>query len=316
MLTRFRLPLAVVLGLSLVTVGCGKYSFASLKAKKAFQDANALYQQQDYKKAAEKYEEVLQTDPDLVTAYFFLGNSYDNLYKPSRVGETENDAYLQKAIENYKISADKETDPKMRKLAMEYLVAAYGPDKLNDPAQAEPIVKQMIEMDPNEPTNYFALAKIYEDSGMYDEAEATLLKAREVRPNEPTVYTTLAGYYNRQGEFDKTIEALEARAQKEPDNPEAFHTIATYYWDKAFRDFRLSDAEKKEYVLKGIEAADRALALKDDYIDALTYKNLLLRLQANLEKDPKVQQDLIKEADKLREQAIELQKRKTAGVGN
>jgi len=316
MLTRFRLPLAVVLGLSLVTVGCGKSSFASLKAKKAFQDANVLYQQQDYKRAAEKYEEVLQADPDLVTAYFFLGNSYDNMYKPSRVGETENDAYLQKAIENYKISADKETDAKMRKLAMEYLVAAYGADKLNDPAQAEPIVKQMIEMEPNEPTNYFALAKIYEDSGMYDEAEATLLRAREVRPNEPTVYTTLAGYYNRQGEFDKTIEALEARAEKEPDNPEAFHTIATYYWDKAFRDFRLGDAEKKEYVIKGIEAADRALALKDDYIDALTYKNLLLRLQANLEKDPKVQQDLIKEADELREKAIELQKRKTAGVGN
>jgi len=316
MFTRLRLPLAVVLGLSLVTVGCGKYSFASLKAKKSFQDANVLYQQQDYKRAAEKYEEVLQADPELVTAYFFLGNSYDNLYKPARVGEAENDAYLQKAIENYKISAEKETDPKMRKLAMEYLVNSYGPDRLNDPAQAEPIVKQMIEMEPNEPTNYFALAKIYEDSGMYDEAEAMLLKAREVRPNEPTVYTTLAGYYNRQGEFDKTIEALEARAEKEPDNPEAFHTIATYYWDKAFRDFRLADPEKKAYVIKGIEASDRALALKDDYIDALTYKNLLLRLQANLEKDPKVQQELIREADKLREQAIDLQKRKTAGVGD
>ena len=316
MFTRLRLPLAVVLGLSLVTVGCGKYSFASLKAKKAFQDANVLYQQQDYKRAAEKYEEVLQADPELVTAYFFLGNSYDNMYKPSRAGEAENDAYLQKAIENYKLSADKETDPKMRRLAMEYLVASYGPDKLNDPAQSEPIVKQMIEMDPNEPTNYFALAKIYEDSGMYDEAEATLLKAREVRPNEPTVYTTLAGYYNRQGEFDKTIEALEARAEREPENPEAFHTIATYYWDKAFRDFRLKDPEKKAYVLKGIEASDRALKLKPDYIDALTYKNLLLRLQANLEKDPKVQQQLIAEADKLREEAIELQKRKTAGVGD
>jgi len=316
MFTRLRLPLAVVLGLSLVTVGCGKYSFASLKAKKAFQDANVLYQQQDYKRAAEKYEEVLRADPELVTAYFFLGNSYDNMYKPSRIGEAENDAYLQKAIENYKLSADKETDPKMRRLAMEYLVASYGPDKLNDPAQSEPIVKQMIEMDPNEPTNYFALAKIYEDSGMYDEAEATLLKAREVRPNEPTVYTTLAGYYNRQGEFDKTIEALEARAEREPENPEAFHTIATYYWDKAFRDFRLKDPEKKAYVLKGIEASDRALKLKPDYIDALTYKNLLLRLQANLEKDPKVQQQLIAEADKLRDEAIDLQKRKTAGVGD
>ena len=47
-------------------------------------------------------------------------------------------------------------------------MAAYGPDKLNDPAQAEPILQQMIEMDPTDPTNYFVLAKIYEDAGDYE----------------------------------------------------------------------------------------------------------------------------------------------------
>jgi hypothetical protein len=47
----------------------------------------------------------------------------------------------------------------------------------------------------------------------------------------------------------------------------------------------------------------------------VTYKNLLLRLQANMEKDPKKQQALIKEADELRQKAIELQKKRTAGVG-
>lgn len=316
--TRFRLAsVAVVLGVSLAAAaGCGQYSYAKLKGRKLFRDANALYTQQDYKRAAQKYQEVIEADPDYVTAYFFLGNSLDNLYKPSRVGEPENDAYLQKAIENYRIASERETDPKMKKLALEYLVSAYGPDKLNDPNQSEPIVKQMIAMEPNEPTNYFALAKIYEDSGIYDEAEATLLKAREVRPNDPTVYTTLAGFYNRQGEFDKTIEALEARAQREPDNPEAFHTIATYYWDKAFRDFRLKDPEKKQYVIKGLEAEDKAIDLKADYMEALTYKNLLLRLQANLEKDPKIQKDLLAEADRLRDKAVELQKKKTAGVGD
>ena len=315
--TRFRLaPVAVVLGLSLAVSGCGQYSYAKLRGKKIFRDANAMYQQQDYKRAAELYQEVLTADPDLVTAYFFLGNSLDNLYKPSRVGEKENDSYLQRAIENYKIAAERETDPKMKKLALEYLVAAYGPDKLNDPSLSEPIVKQMISMEPNEPTNYFALAKIYEDSGMYEDAEATLLKAREVRPNEPTVYTTLAGYYNRQGEFEKTIEALEERASRELDNPEAFHTIATYYWDKAFRDFRLKDPEKKDYVMRGLEAEDKAINLKADYMEALTFKNLLLRLQANLEKDPKVQKELLAEADRLRDKAIDLQKKKAAGVGD
>jgi tetratricopeptide (TPR) repeat protein len=315
--TRYRLASwAVVLGLSLAVVGCGQYSYSKLRGKKLFRDANALYQQQDYKRAAEKYKEVLQADPDLVTAYFFLGNSLDNLFKPSRIGEKENDNYLQEAIQNYKIAAERETDPKMKKLALEYLVAAYGPDKLNDPSQSEPIVKQMIAMEPNEPTNYFALAKIYEDSGLYDEAEQTLIKAREVRPNDPTVYTTLAGYYNRQGEFEKTIEALEERARREPENPEAFHTIGTYYWDKAFRDFRLTEPQKKDYLAKGLAAEDKALNLKADYMEALTYKNLLLRLQANMEKDPKVQKELLSEADKLRDRAIELQKKKTAGVGD
>ncbi len=306
---------AVVLAACVAVAGCGKYSFTKLKAKKLFRDANALYTQQDYKRAAEVYEEVLKADPEFVQVYFFLGNSYDNLYKPSRAGEPDNDAYLKKAIENYRLAAERDVDPKMKKLALEYLVAAYGPDKLNDPSQAEPIVKQIIAMEPSEPTNYFALAKIYEDSGLYEEAEATLLKAREVRPNEPTVYTTLAGFYNRQGEFEKTIEALEERARREPENPEAFHTIGTYYWDKAFRDIRLSDAQKREYVLKGIEAEDKALALKSDYVDALTFKNLLLRQQALLEKDPKVQKQLIAEADRLRDKAMELQKKKAAGVG-
>ena len=128
------------------------------------------------------------------------------------------------------------------------------------------------------------------------------------------MYLQLAGFYNRQEEFEKTIEALKQRAAIEPNNPEAFYTISTYYWDKAYRDFRLKEPEKKEFVIKGIEQVDKALALKSDYMEALTYKNLLLRLQANLEKDPAKQQSLIKEADKLRDEALELKKKKTAGV--
>jgi tetratricopeptide (TPR) repeat protein len=311
---RVTLPrVALVVGLSASVVGCGQ--FANLKAKKHFKDANALYTQQDYRRAAEKYEEAIQADPELTTAYFYLGNSYDNLYKPSRQGEAENDQYLHKAVENYTKAAEKETDPKMRKLSLEYLIAAYGPDKLNDPSKAEPIVERMIEMEPTEPQNYFILAKLYEDAGRYDEAEATLLKAKEVRPNDAGVYLQLAGYYNRQGDFPKTIEALEQRAAKEPSNPEAYYTIATYYWEKAYRDFRITAPEKQTYVMKGIDAVNKALELNNNYMEAVTYKNILLRMQANMEKDPAKQAALIKEADRLRDRAIELRKQKAAGVG-
>ena len=161
--------------------------------------------------------------PELsASAYFYLANSYDNLFKPSRKGEAQNDEYLKKAIENYRKCADsQQTDPKLKKLSLEYLVAAYGPDKLADPAQAVPLIEEMIRLEPTEPTNYFVLSKMYEDAGNYEVAEQQLLKAKEVRPNDSSTYMQLAGFYNRQGEFEKTMAALDERAKKEPNNPEA-----------------------------------------------------------------------------------------------
>jgi tetratricopeptide (TPR) repeat protein len=308
----------LALGSLTSTVGCAKVG--EIKAKKAFKSANQAYQQQDYKKAADLYEETVAADPNLDSAYFFLGNSYDNQYKPSKKGDAANDGLLQKAVDNYQKAAEKLSasskpdDKKLGTLSLQYLVAAYGPDKLSDPAKAEPVVQKMIQLEPGEPSNYFALAKIYEDAGAYEEAEKVLQQAKVAKPTDPAVYMTLAGYYNRQGHFDKTIEALEERAAKEPNNPEAFYTIATYYWDEAYRDFKLKEAEKRAFVGKGVEAVDHALQIKPDYMEALVYKNLLLRLQANLEKDPAKQQQLIKDADKLRDKAQELRKQKAAGV--
>ena len=312
MRTRFRAALLVA-AFSTATSGCGYVS--TLKAQMAFRDANAAYQAQDYRKAIEKYKEALVHKPDLAVAYFYLGNSYDNLYKPGRKGEEANDANLQEAVTYYRKAAETVDDPKLRKLSFEYLLATYGPEKLNDPSQAEPIVRKMIEMDPDEPSNYFALAKIYEDAGNYEEAEKMLLQARDRRPKDSTTYMQLAGFYNRQGRFDQTIEALEARAASEPNNPEAYYTIATYLWDKTFRDFRLKDADKRAYLEKGVAATDKAIAIKNDYLEAIVYKGLLLRLQANMEKDRGRQQALLKEADELRDRAKALQKAKQAGAG-
>lgn len=313
--------MALVLGLSVAGAGCGKYSWGTLSAVKSFKDGNLLYAQKDWKRAAEKYEDVVSHEdsfeklPQLATAYFFLGNSYDQLYKPAKVGDATNDAYIQKAIANYRKAAEKNTDVRWKKSGLEYLAAAYGSDKLNDPAKAEPVYLEIIALEPKEPSNYMALAKLYEDAGRYDDAEAQYNKASEVKPNDPSVLAGKAGYYNRQGDFPKTIAALEQAAALEPNNPEGYHRVAVFYWDKTRGDFRLSPAEKRDFIQKGLAMEDKALSLNPDYMEAMTYKNILLRLQANLEKDPKVQQRLIDEADKLRNKVIEAQKRKQTGKG-
>ena len=313
--------LALVAGMSVALAGCGQLN--QVRAMKAFKDGNKLYASNDFRGASVKYEEAVAADPagELNSCgtspgcvYFFLANSYDNLYRPARKGEPNNDALLTKAVEHYKLASEKISDPMMKTRSLEYLVAAYGPDKLNDPTMAEPIIKEMIRLTPTEPTNYFMLARLYQDSGEYEMAEQTLLQAKDSKPNDPAVYLQLANFYNAQGDFPKTIEYLNERIKIEPNNPEAHYTVATYYWDKANRDFRLSEKQKIEYVMDGLESVDKAISIKSDYMEAIAYKNLLLRLQANLEKDPKKQQALLKEADELRDKANELRKAKTQGT--
>jgi len=314
---RMRLTAAVLaVGLAATLGACGQIGV--LKGRMALKDAHALYKAQDYNRAAQKYEEALADeqaaadDPQLSAAYFYLANSYDNLFKPGRRGEPDNDAYLTKAIENYKKAAERAEDPKIQKLALEYLIAAYR-DKLEDPAEAEPIVLRMIEMEPNASENYFQLAQLYENAGRYEDAEAALVKARELKPNDSTVYLQLGAYYNRQGEFDKAIDAFEQRAQKEPGNPEAYQFMVPYFWEKVQKDHTLDEKQKRAYIDRGLTMSNKALQLKPDYVEALVYKGLLLRLQANIEKDRKKQEALLAEAKKLQERATVLSKKQTAG---
>jgi len=298
------------------TVACS--AVAEIKAKMKFREANAAYQAQNYEKSIGLYEETLRNDPNLTQVYFYLGNSYDNLYRPGlREADPANEAKLAKAVENYELAAqklDKPEETKLKMLSLQYLASAYGADKLNDPGKAEPVIQRMIQADPQDPANYYALAKLYEDAGAYPEAEQMLIYGKDVKPNDSAGYMQLAGFYNRQGEFDKTIAALEQRATLEPNNPEAYYMISTYYWDNAQRNVALREAEKMANVEKGLQAVGRALQIRPDYLEALVYKGLLLRTEALLEKNPAKQQELIKEATQLQSQAEELKKKKTAGA--
>src|SRR3954470_7854786 len=312
---------ALIAAATLSAVGCGQVN--QLKGRKSYKDANVAYQAQDYRKAADLYQVTVDAagdQKDTLPAYFFLANSLDNLYKPSKKGDPANDALMQNAVKNYQLAADKlsaSDNPdykKLGKLSMQYLVAAYGTDKLNDPGKAEPVLQNMIRSEPGDPANYFMLARLYEDAGESEEAERIFLAAKDARPNDASVYTSLASFYNRQGKFNKTIDALEQRAAKEANNPEAWQTIAVYYQDEARKDPRLKDTEKRDYVNKGLAAVDKALDIKPDYGDAMTYKGLLLRLGANLEKDPAKQQDMLKKAKEMQDQSEEVRKKKASGA--
>ncbi len=308
------LRLALVVALVMPLVSCAFLD--QLGAMRTFKEANLLYGRADYEGAIEEYMmvlEAIEADPEselsqvMTVAYFYVANCYDNLYTPAFRGDAENDRFLNEAVRYYRLASERIPNPEFQTLSMQYLVAAYGPDRLNDPTNRAMLLQEMIQLDPANPDNYFVLAQLFEESGLFEDAEAIMLEVRNMRQEDPTVYLQLAGFYNRSGEFEKTIDALQQRARIEPDNPEAFYTISTFYWEKAFRDFRITQDEKANYVLAGIEAADQAITLNDRYVDALVYKNILLRMQANMTEDIDEQGALIAQADELRDLAQQIQ---------
>src|SRR5688572_29645718 len=245
----------LVMGLTLTTTACGRYSWSSLNSSYDFQNGIKAYGKSDFRTAIAEFESSIQTNPDFPAAgfaYFYLGNSHDSLYKPAKKGEAENDAHLDKAVEYYRKAIETLANSpipqakEFHKRSYEYLISAYGSDKLDDFSKAEPIARELIAIEPNEPSNYQALGKLYEDQADFEQAEAMFMKAIEVKPNDPAGYQLLAGYFNRRGEFDKTMAAFQRRAEFEPNNPEAWHTIGTYNYDKVFRDKALSrDLQRK-----------------------------------------------------------------------
>ena len=308
----------IVAALSLSLVGCGQ--FGRLKASKHFKDANALYAQQDYRNAAVEYKNAIEANPNLNEAYFFLANSYDNLYKPARKGNPLNDSFLQDALTNYKIASEKLVDDKpetklLRKRTLQFMAALYAKDKLNQPDEAEPVVKQLIAMEPSDTGSYFALVRIYEDAGKVEDAEEILKQAQAAAPDKTEVWSTSAQFYNRKGEFDRAMDSFQRITQIEPKNPQNYYQMAVYYEEKVRKDFTLKPQQAMDYLDKGMESVNKALELRPDYFEALTYKGLLFRQQARLEKDRAKQQELIRQADEIQKKALDVRNVQTKGAG-
>jgi TonB family protein len=93
---------------------------------------------------------------------------------------------------------------------------------------------------------------------------------------------------------------------RDPLSPAAYHRQGVESFEKVLRDTSLTPEQKMDAILKGIAAEDRALALNPDYVEALIYKNILLRLQANLTAEPTERDALLRHADELRDKALTL----------
>ncbi len=289
-----------------------------LKARQAFKEANGAYAAKDYEVAIEKYNRVLELDPEgdprvIVPAFFYLGSSHHLIYRPTK-DDPENNAHLEKAIELYEKTLDitEEADP-IRQYAYEQLGAIYR-DIKDDFQVAEEYYLELIALDAEKPERYYALGDLYERFD--DQEELPLLeKAIEAyqqpvvrNPEDAVGYRHVAALLNKYGRFDETMQWQNRARDVNPNDPEGYYIVATHYWDKVYRDPDLTNTQRKEYIVLGQEELDKALELNEQYVDALVYKNLLLREEAKIEPNARRRAELEEQANALRDQALEIKK--------
>ncbi len=315
---RFHMLVAATLVVALGGLGCAK-----VRAKAAFQDGNRAYTEEDFRLAIEEYESVIQLDPTLAAAYFYLGSSHQALYRPNREGDPENDAHLTVAVEQYKKtleianSAGSEAEKTVRMNALAALTAIYSEEPFVDFEAAVSFAQELVKEKPDDTANLFAMANLYEKFDEIDMAEQTYVRAAEVDPSDIRACGALASFFNKplwdgQSQFEKAIAALDHCAALAPDDPKGFYKVATFYWDKAFRDPMLDDEEKDQYADLGLESVDKALDLDPSDVDALVYKGLLYRVKAQVSQDPRERYQFLDQAETLQARALELREQQDA----
>jgi tetratricopeptide (TPR) repeat protein len=114
--------------------------------------------------------------------------------------------------------------------------------------------------------------------------------------------------YFKKGDFDNGVTWLKKRLEIEGNNPEVYYLIGVQAWDRSYNYPDLDPAMRAKIVEDGLESLNKAVQLKPDYFEAITYINLLYREKAKMETDPAKKQEYLDTANKYLQQALEMRK--------
>jgi hypothetical protein len=104
---------------------------------------------------------------------------------------------LQAGAEHYRKAVSATSDAKVRVHALEALARLYEPKLLDDLEQLELVLRELLQLAPDELNYVQRIARLQEDRGQIELAESTLLGARQGRPDDVEPLKLLAQFYAR-----------------------------------------------------------------------------------------------------------------------
>jgi len=240
-----------------------------IKSKQEIKKGNEFLKAAQYQSALAAYDEALRLDPGETKLHKHIGISYMGMYQPGSKHPKDLE-FAQKAIDNLKqYSAAYPEDTK----SLEYLVSMYLNTERYDDAIA-----------------------FYQDE---------LLKRN---PKDVKAMQSLARLYFKKGDFDNGVLWLKKQLEIEGNNPEVYYLIGVQAWDRSYNFPDLDPALRAKAVEDGLQALNKAIELKPNYFEAVSYINLLYREKAKMETDPVKKQEYTDTANKYLQQALEMRK--------
>lgn len=240
-----------------------------IKAKQETKKGNEFLKAAQYQSALAAYQEALRLDPKETKLNKHIGIAYMGMYQPGSKHPKDLE-FAEKAVEHLK-----------------KYIAAYPEDK------------KALEY----------LVSMYLNTERYDDAinfyQNDLLKRD---PKDSKAMQSLAMLYFKKGDFDNGVKWLKERLAVEGNNPEVYYLIGVQAWDRSYNFPDIDPEQRTKIVDDGLQALNKALELKPEYFEAVSYINLLYREKAKIELDPIKKQEYTDTANKYLQQALDMRK--------
>ncbi len=177
---------------------------APRRAREAFEKGRKLlHENRQPEKAIPEFQKAIDIYPSYYEAYNEIATAQYNL---KNLPEAE--AALKKAVE---LSANKYPD------ALYSLADLYSGQQRY--AEAEPVARQAVDLDPSVWRGHFELARALVGLRRGVEAEASALKSRELNPENPPVYLVLANAHMVEQNYAAAVQDYDVYLKMQPLGP-------------------------------------------------------------------------------------------------
>lgn len=222
----------------------------------------------DFSEAVRLIKEIIKDDPEVIDAYFTLGNLYfkhqefDKALEQFFIALDKNprDTFIVINIANcYIMKGEFEKgkeflEEKLRSLPPDsqiYLILGNIEFALKNYKEAERAYRECLRLNAASASAYTALGGIYVIQNRLEEAEESLRQAAQLNPKLRNLHYNLAQLYEKKGDFARAINEYKTELDNIPHNYRASFNLARLY------RLMKNDQEEEKYLKQAIESNPR-----------------------------------------------------------